>query len=63
MELLAFAATELANADVPIVPENIVSGLALARLTALRKPDGGVRGVATFSAAMFRGPYMGARVR
>ena len=44
LELLAFAATELANAD---VPADIASGLALARLTALRKPDGGVRGIAT----------------
>ena len=44
LELLAFAATELANAH---VPADIVTGLALARLTALRKPDGGVRGIAT----------------
>ena len=40
LELLAFAATELANAD---VPADIVTGLALARLTALRKPDGAMR--------------------
>ena len=44
LELLAFAATELANAH---VPADIATGLALARLTALRKPDGGVRGIAT----------------
>ena len=44
LELLASAATRLANAQ---VPANVVPGLALARLTALRKPDGGVRGIAT----------------
>ena len=44
LELLAFAATELANAD---VPADIVTGVALACLTALRKPAGGVRGIAT----------------
>ena len=44
MELLADAATLLARAHVP--PE-IQTVLAMARLTALRKPDGGVRGIAT----------------
>ena len=44
LELLAYAATRLANAQ---VPASIVPGLALARLTALSKPDGGVRGIAT----------------
>ena len=34
----------MANAQ---VPANVVPGLALARLTALRKPDGGVHGIAT----------------
>ena len=34
----------MANAQ---VPANVVPGLALARLTALRTPDGGVRGIAT----------------
>ena len=42
--LLQDAATRLANAQ---VPANVVPGLALARLTALKKPDGGVRGIAT----------------
>ena len=45
LELLAFAATELANAD---VPADIASGHAWASLTALRKPDGGVSQHATF---------------
>ena len=40
MGLLAFVATRLATTD-------IVPALALARLTELRKPDGGVRGIAT----------------
>ena len=44
MELLVDAATLLARAHVP--PE-IQTALAMARLTALRKPDGGVRGIAT----------------
>ena len=44
LELLAYAATRLANAQ---VPASIVPGLAFARLTALSKPDGGVRGIAT----------------
>ena len=44
MELLADAATLLARAHVP--PE-IQTALAMVRLTALRKPDGGVRGIAT----------------
>jgi len=44
LELLAFAATQLANAR---VPANIAPALALARLTALRKPNSGVRGIAT----------------
>jgi len=44
LELLAYAATRLANAQ---VPADVVPGLALARLTALSKPDGGVRGIAT----------------
>lgn len=54
LELLAFAASALANAD---VPADVVSGLALARLPALRKPDGGVHGITTTSsAALFRVP-------
>ena len=44
LELLAEAATHLAQAH---VPADVVAGLAMARLTALRKPDGGVRGIAT----------------
>ena len=43
MELLADAATLLARAHVP--PE-IQTALAMARLTALRTPDGGVPGIA-----------------
>ena len=44
LELLAKAATHLAQAH---VPADVVAGLAMARLAALRKPDGGVRGIAT----------------
>ena len=44
IELLAEAATQLAQAR---VPADIPPALAMARLTALRKPDGGVRGIAT----------------
>ena len=44
LELLACAATQLANAR---VPADVAPALALARLTALRKPNGGVRGIAT----------------
>ena len=44
IELLAEAATHLAQAG---VPEEVRKALAMARLTALRKPDGGVRGIAT----------------
>ena len=44
LELRASAATELTNAD---VPADNVTGLALARLTALCRPDGGLRGIAT----------------
>lgn len=44
LELFARAATALANGAAP--PE-VLSALALARLTALAKPNGGVRGIAT----------------
>ena len=44
LELLAYAASALAKARVPPV---VSAALALARMTALRKPDGGVRGIAT----------------
>ena len=44
LELLAFAVNCLARADVPPV---IVQALSLSRLPALRKPGGGVRGIAT----------------
>ena len=44
IELLADAATQLARAH---VPQEIQQALAMARMTALRKPDGGVRGIAT----------------
>ena len=44
LALFSAAATKLANAD---VPEPILAALALARLTALQKPSGGVRGIAT----------------
>ena len=44
LELLAFAVNCLARADVPPV---IVQALSLSRLTALRKPGGGARGIAT----------------
>ena len=44
LELLAHAATQLANAQILAA---IVPGLALARLAALQKPGGGVRGIAT----------------
>ena len=43
LELLAYAASALAKARVPPV---VSAALALARMTALRKPDGGVRGIA-----------------
>ena len=43
-ELLAHACTRLANAQ---VPADVVAGLAMSRLTALQKPGGGVRGIAT----------------
>ena len=44
IELLADEATQLARAH---VPQEIQQALAMARMTALRKPDGGVRGIAT----------------
>ena len=44
MELLAEAASQLASAD---IPPDIATGIAAVRLTALSKPDGGVRGIAT----------------
>ena len=44
LDMLAQAATQLANAD---VPESVLRALALSRLTALSKPAGGVRGIAT----------------
>ena len=44
LELLAHACTRLANAQ---VPADVVAGLAMSRLTALQKPGGGVRGIAT----------------
>ena len=44
MELLAEAATKLAQARLPAA---VARALAMARVTALRKPDGGVRGIAT----------------
>ena len=44
IELLTEAATQLAQAR---VPANIPTALAMARLTALRKPEGGVQGIAT----------------
>ena len=44
LELLAKAATRLAQAR---LPPDIAAGLAMAWLAALRKPDGGVRGIAT----------------
>ena len=43
-ELIAYASTRLGNAQ---VPADIAAGLALARLTALQKAGGGVRGIAT----------------
>ena len=43
-ELLAYAATRVARAQ---LPSTIAAGVAMARLTAFRKPDGGVRGTAT----------------
>ncbi|CAE7234946.1 unnamed protein product [Symbiodinium pilosum] len=51
LELLAEAATHLAHAR---IPPDIAAGLAMARLTALRKPDGGVRGIATGDALELR---------
>ncbi|CAE7316914.1 unnamed protein product [Symbiodinium sp. KB8] len=44
MELLAEAANALAQAEVPC---DIAEGVALTRMTATRKPGGGVRGIAT----------------
>ena len=44
IELLADAATQLARAH---VPQEIQQALAMARMTALRKPYSGVRGIAT----------------
>ena len=44
LELLADACTLLAQAR---VPTEVCKALAMARLTALRKQDGGVRGIAT----------------
>ena len=44
IELLAEASTLLGQAR---VPADVCKALAMARLTALRKPDGGVRGIAT----------------
>ena len=44
LELLAFAVNCFARAD---LPPGIIDALALSRLTALRKPGGGVRGIAT----------------
>ena len=44
LELLAHVCTRLANAQ---VPADVVAGLAMSRLTALQKPGGGVRGIAT----------------
>ena len=43
-DLLAYAATRVAHA---LVPPTIAAGVAMARLTAFRKPDAGVRGIAT----------------
>eukprot|EP00439_Symbiodinium_sp_Y106_P076577 s2223_g15.t1 len=44
LELLAYAASVLAKAR---APPTVSAALALASMTALRKPDGGVRGIAT----------------
>ena len=44
LDLFAFAATGLANAQ---VPTDVAAGIAMARMTALWKPDGGVRGIVT----------------
>ncbi|CAE7868030.1 unnamed protein product, partial [Symbiodinium sp. KB8] len=44
IESLADAATQLARAH---VPQEIQQARAMVRMTALRKPDGGVRGIAT----------------
>ena len=44
MELFVFAAAQLAAGR---VPEDVAQALGLCRLTALRKPNGGVRGIAT----------------
>ena len=44
LELFAHAANLLASAQ---IPANIAAALAVSRLTALRKPAGGVRGIAT----------------
>ena len=53
LALFAEAATKLANAD---VPEPILAALALARLTALQKPSGGARGIATVAWSPARSP-------
>ena len=44
MELLTEAANLLAQAQ---VPREVPAGVALTRMTAIRKPGGGVRGIAT----------------
>ena len=49
LELLAFAVNCFAGAD---LPPSIIDALALSRLTALRKPGGGVRGIAVPPAAI-----------
>ena len=51
LELLAYAGTCLARAE---VLAEVVAALALARLTALRKPNGGVRGSALRPGDTFR---------
>ena len=44
MELLAEAANLLARVE---IPRDVAEGIALTRMTAIRKPGGGVRGIAT----------------
>ena len=51
LELFAHAANLLASAQ---IPANIAAALAVSRLTALRKPAGGVRGIATVTGDTFR---------
>ena len=41
---MAYAATRVARTQ---LPPTVAAGVAMAQLTALRKPDGGVRGIAT----------------